>query len=559
MKLTVKARLITAFVVLIGLSGAIYYMGLNNIGLLNDRINTLVDLNVKRIMLASKAAEDIQLITKREKELIITQSPEEIQEYIGVIEDRTTEMLGRMDELKGMSDETGIEIMEEFTTKWNEYAKIYGRIKSLAMRNTDSTSAEAYKLSSGDGRAAALGAISALAKISRKNENALALAKTETDKLYNEAKTQMAFLLITAILISIGISIWIITAITKSIGYAKAAIKSVAEGDLTVNIENKSHDELGELIDYIKAMVEKLREVLTFVSTASDHIATASAQMSATSQQMSQGSQEQAASAEQISSSMEEMVANIQQNTDNAQQTEKIALKAADDIQDGSRSVNHTVESMKKIAEKISIIGEIARQTNLLALNAAVEAARAGEHGKGFAVVAAEVRKLAERSQVAAAEINELSSASVAIADRSGKVLDQIVPNIQSTAKLVQEISAASLEQNTGAEQVNNAIQQFNQVIQQNASASEEMASGSEELSSQADHLRETVSFFRLDKNAHRAAVTTAYKPRPAQSSAGVTNLYKSTVKSAPSKMSGINLDMGNHENDQLDKRYENF
>lgn len=560
MKLTVKARLITAFVVLVGLSGTIYYMGLNNIGLLNDRINTLVDLNVKRIMLASKAAEDIQLITKREKELIITKSPEEIQEYIGVIEDRTNEMLGRMDELKGMSDETGIEIMEEFTTKWNEYAKIYGRIKSLAMRNTDSTSAEAYKLSSGDGRTAALGAISALAKISRKNENALALAKTETDKLYNEAKTQMAFLLITAILISIGISIWIITSITRSIGYAKAAIKSVAEGDLTVNIENKSHDELGELIDYIKAMVEKLREVLTFVSTASDHIATASAQMSATSQQMSQGSQEQAASAEQISSSMEEMVANIQQNTDNAQQTEKIALKAADDIQDGSRSVNHTVESMKKIAEKISIIGEIARQTNLLALNAAVEAARAGDHGKGFAVVAAEVRKLAERSQVAAAEINELSSSSVSIADRSGKILDQIVPNIQSTAKLVQEISAASLEQNTGAEQVNNAIQQFNQVIQQNASASEEMASGSEELSSQADHLRETVSFFRLDKNAHRAAAATHYKSRPAQTSNGVPNIYKSAVKNTPSKMgNGINLDMGNHEHDQLDKRYENF
>jgi methyl-accepting chemotaxis protein len=500
MKLSIKTRLLAAFVILVGLAGAIYYLGSSNAGVLNDQINNLVDLNVRRIMLASKSAEDIQLITKREKEFIMERSAERMQEYLKVIDERNAEMLERVEQLKSMSDEKGLEILEEFSTNWESYHKVFGRIRSLSLQNTDSSNQAAFVLSTTEGRQSAAAAISALAKILKKNEKALEDAKKETDEIYADAKLSMLVLLIVAITTSVAVSYWIIASISKSINEAKVAIKAVSEGDLTVAIENTSKDEIGDLVDYLKNMVDKLKEVLTFVATASDHIASASTQMSSTSQQMSQGSQEQAASAEEISSSMEEMVSNIQQNTDNAQQTEKIALKAAEDIQEGSKSVNQTVESMKKIADKISIIGEIARQTNLLALNAAVEAARAGDHGKGFAVVAAEVRKLAERSQIAAAEINELSSSSVSIADKSGKLLEQIVPNIQSTAKLVQEISAASLEQNSGAEQVNSAIQQFNQIIQQNAAASEEMATSSEELSSQADHLRDTISFFKIDK-----------------------------------------------------------
>jgi len=557
MKLTIKTRLITAFVVLVGVSAAIFYLGSSNAGILNDRIQSIVDLNVKRIMLASKSAEDIQLITKREKELIMTNDPQEIQDYIKVIEDRSAEMVSRVEELKGMSDEKGLEILEEFTTKWNSYQKAYAKIKALALRNTDSTFAASYKISTTEAREGALGAISSLQQILKKNENALAAAKAETDQVYEEARNNMIILLVIAIIITVAVSLWIISSISKSIEVAKSAIKAVADGDLTVSIENTSKDEIGDLVDYLKSMVDKLKEVLTFVSTASDHIATASTQMSSTSQQMSQGSQEQAASAEEISSSMEEMVSNIQQNTDNAQQTEKIALKAAEDIQEGSRSVNQTVESMKKIADKISIIGEIARQTNLLALNAAVEAARAGEHGKGFAVVAAEVRKLAERSQIAAAEINELSSSSVTIADKSGRLLEQIVPNIQSTARLVQEISAASLEQNTGAEQVNNAIQQFNQIIQQNAAASEEMATSAEELSSQADHLRETISFFRITKNDSGYQKSSSVR-RPASKPTAV-QMVKPAGKNSGKK--GVTLDLATNGNgaDHLDNGYEKY
>jgi methyl-accepting chemotaxis protein len=219
--------------------------------------------------------------------------------------------------------------------------------------------------------------------------------------------------------------------------------------------------------------------------------------MSSAAQQLSQGATEQAASAEESTSSMEQMTSSVQQNADNARQTDKIASKAADDARSGGDAVQRTVGAMRQVAEKISIIEEIARKTDLLALNAAVEAARAGEHGKGFAVVASEVRKLAERSQTAAAEISRLTADGVHTAEGAGQLLAQLVPDIQKTAELVREIAAACSEQSTGVNQVNQAMQQLDQVIQQNAGASQEMASTAEELSSQAEVLQSTISFFR--------------------------------------------------------------
>jgi len=273
--------------------------------------------------------------------------------------------------------------------------------------------------------------------------------------------------------------------------------KLVADGDLTVELQKRSDND--ELMAAISNMVKSIASTVIQVQQAADSIGDASQQMSSNSQQVSDGASQQASAAEQVSSSMEEMASNIQQNTDNAQQTEKIATKAAEDILEGSKNVNMTVIVMKKIAEKVSIIGDIAFQTNILALNAAVEAARAGEHGKGFAVVAAEVRKLAERSHIAAGEINELTKSSVDVADKAGKLLEAIVPNIQKTAKLVQEITAASIEQNSGANQINNAINQLNKVTQQNAASAEEMATSSEELSTQADDLRGLVDIFKVE------------------------------------------------------------
>lgn len=273
--------------------------------------------------------------------------------------------------------------------------------------------------------------------------------------------------------------------------------ESIARGDLTVTIAERS--ERDQLIRALNSMIDNLKSVAMNVTTASDQVASGSQQLSASSEQLSQGATEQAASAEEASASMEEMAANIRQNTDNAAQTEKIALKSAEDAREGGKAVAQTVVAMKEIADKISIIEEIARQTDLLALNAAIEAARAGEHGKGFAVVATEVRKLAERSQASAGEISRLSGSSVEVAERAGEMLGRIVPDIQNTSELVQEISAATGEQNTGAEQVNSALRQLDQVIQQNASSSEEMASTAEELAAQAEELQNTVRFFSLE------------------------------------------------------------
>jgi len=273
--------------------------------------------------------------------------------------------------------------------------------------------------------------------------------------------------------------------------------EEIAKGNLMVELRERSSRD--KLMKALGKMVKELREVVIQVKVAGDNVASGSNQMSSASSQISQGATEQAASAEEASSSMEEMTANIKQNADNANQTEQMAIKAAEDAKEGGKAVIETVAAMKEIAGKISIIEEIARQTNMLALNAAIEAARAGEHGKGFAVVAAEVRKLAERSQGAAREISQLSSSSVEVAEHAGQLLEQIVPTIQRTAELVQEISAASNEQNTGSEQINKAIQQLDQIIQQNAGASEEMASTAEELSSQAEQLQQTISFFKID------------------------------------------------------------
>ena len=272
--------------------------------------------------------------------------------------------------------------------------------------------------------------------------------------------------------------------------------KEISNGNLTVEVVERSAQD--EMLIGLKEMVVNLRDVVGTIQAASEQVSSGSQALSSSSEELSQGATEQASSAEEASSSIEEMTANIRQNADNAKQTEKIAIKGAEDAIQGGEAVKDTVSAMRLIAEKINIVEEIARQTNLLALNAAIEAARAGEQGKGFAVVAAEVRKLAERSQVAAAEISELSVSSVDVAENAGRLLDSMVPNIQRTAELVQEIAAASLEQDAGAEQIAGAIQQLDTVIQQNASSSEEMASTAEELSSQAEQMQSSIGFFSL-------------------------------------------------------------
>lgn len=313
---------------------------------------------------------------------------------------------------------------------------------------------------------------------------------------------------------------WVITiGITRPLNKAVDAANKLAAGDLKVDITVDAKDETGQLLNAMKQMAEKLIGVITEVRSSADNIASASEQVSATAQSISQATNEQAASVEETSASVEQMSASINQNTENSKVTDGIATKAATDANEGGVAVKETVNAMKSIADKISIIDDIAYQTNLLALNAAIEAARAGEHGKGFAVVAAEVRKLAERSQVAAQEIGEVAKNSVGLAERAGTLLDEIVPSINKTSDLVQEISAASEEQSSGAGQITSAMSQLNRVTQQNASSSEELAATAEEMSGQAEQLQQLISYFKLDDGALSSArskpVVTAKAKKP--------------------------------------------
>lgn len=330
--------------------------------------------------------------------------------------------------------------------------------------------------------------------------------KAEQDKLgvsvqasNEEAEIFVMTVSIIAAILGVILAFIITRAIVRPIAEVVSVANQLADGDLTAKIKIDRNDEIGKLMTAMQNMMGKLSQVIGEVRSAATALSSASEEVSATAQSMSQGSSEQAASVEETSASVEQMSASITQNTENSKVTDGMASKAAKEADEGGAAVRETVTAMKSIAEKISIIDDIAYQTNLLALNAAIEAARAGEHGKGFAVVAAEVRKLAERSQVAAQEIGEVAQNSVGLAEQAGQLLDEIVPSIKKTSDLVQEISAASEEQSTGAAQINNAMEQLNKVTQQSASSSEELAATAEEMSSQAEALQELMSFFRVE------------------------------------------------------------
>jgi len=366
----------------------------------------------------------------------------------------------------------------------------------------------------------------------------------------------------------------------------------IAEGDLTVKVELLSdRDMLGQALS---TMVAKLSSVVNNVAgsaqsvqvmaadvrESASQVSSMSEQLSAGSTQLSQGASEQAAAAEESSSAMEEMVANIRQNSDNATQTERIAVSAAGKAQESGKAVGDTVNAMREISAKIAIIEEIARQTDLLALNAAIEAARAGEHGKGFAVVAAAVRKLAERSQNAAQEISGLSVSSIEVAERAGNLLAELVPDIQKTAQLVQEISAASNEQTEGAEQVNKAINQLDQVIQQNAQSAEEMSASSEELAASAEsmvsnsermledseQLIELIGFFKTGEEVvgvtRRATQPRLLAERPAAKPAKGA-LPRKPLSAPPSKgekaQAGVNIKLAEKEGADKDAEFERY
>lgn len=301
-----------------------------------------------------------------------------------------------------------------------------------------------------------------------------------------------------ALVLGVFMGLFIAASITRPIQRGVVFAREIAGGDLSHTVVVAGRDEVGQLAEALNGMVAHLSQVVVEVRESSRNVDLGSGELSASAQHLSQGTSEQAAAIEQITASMEQISNAIKLNADNAHQTEEIAQTASRDAAESGQAVNEAVAVMKSIAGKVVIIEEIARQTNLLALNAAIEAARAGEHGKGFAVVAAEVRKLAERSQAASGEITQLAVKSSLTSEKAGGMLDRLVPQIRRTADLIQEIAAASREQESNVGQINRALQQFDQVIQQAAGAAEEMAATSEELSAQSGSLKRAVDFFKV-------------------------------------------------------------
>ena len=396
-------------------------------------------------------------------------------------------------------------------------------------------------------------------------------------KAMNSTRALIIMFTLCSLIVGTLLSIIVTRAITKAMALGVAFTEEISNGNLNAKLDIDQKDEIGQLATALKTMSERLRDIVEQIQGAASQVSSGSQQLSSTSQQMSQGATEQAASLEEISSSMEQMTSNIRQNAENAMTTEKISHKSSQIAEEGGKAVNDTVDAMKLIASKIGIIEEIARSTNMLALNASIEAARAGEYGKGFAVVASEVGKLAERSQKEAGEISKLSTESVQVAEHAGATINGMIPEIKRTAELVQEISAASAEQNSGAEQINAAIMQLDQVVQQNASASEESASMSEELASQAEEMHATLSFFRIDEGnaaSHAArkpaaaATASAVKVAHAQSSHGVihVNHPPKFAQNAPAQAkapTGIDLhlddDPAHDAHDQRDGDFKQF
>ena len=600
MRLTIKLKLALTFGFLILLMVGTALFSLNGLAGANREMDAMVSGPALRL----KAAQQLNIrmldVTRSEKNLLAAESVQQA----AALSNRIDEDRQAFDELLA---KTLDKVPADSRARWDDLARSWKRFESVDDRLRglveQGRKAEAMTLSNGESHQLA-GEISdqveALVALSDRQLEA-AIAKADGD--FHQLRFILIALIAVATLAAAGAAVWIALNINKGLKAISVLADAVAQGDLTQQVKATSNDEIKDLVDTInhmasnlqataavadriadgdltvqvkplsekdmlglalERMVDRLRGIVADAISAAENVSSGSQELSATAEQMSQGVTEQASAFEQVSASMEEMAANIKQNADNANQTEKIARQSAIGAETSGQAVTKAVSAMQTIAEKITIVQEIARQTDLLALNAAVEAARAGEHGRGFAVVASEVRKLAERSQTAAAEISAVSSDTVKAAQTAGEMLTTLVPDIRKTAELVSEISAACREQDIGAEQINEAIQQLDRVTQQNASASEEMSATSEELAAQAEELQASIAYFRTDSSGQgrRPQVRPPVKravPVAGKAPAKAKTPARGSVAAQQARAAGFALDLTSGGPDDQDGEFREY